>query len=132
VPSLLGGHIEASGTGSGVLSLIAEGRLRALNVWARERVAKIPDVPTLVELGHPNMVVTSPYGLVGPQGMDPGVVRALHDGFRIAAHDPTHIATLARLDQPLEYLNSADYAAFIQRTTNEEEARVRRLGLAGG
>ena len=69
---------------------------------------------------------------MGPQGMDPGVVRALHDGFRIAAHDPTHIATLARLDQPLEYLNSADYAAFIQRTTNEEEARVRRLGLAGG
>jgi tripartite-type tricarboxylate transporter receptor subunit TctC len=132
VPSLLGGHIEASGTGSGVLSLIAEGRLRALNVWARERVAKIPNVPTLVELGHPNMVVTSPYGLVGPQGMDPGVVRALHDGFRIAAHDPAHIATLARLDQPLEYLNTADYAAFIQRTTNEEEARVRRLGLAGG
>ncbi len=131
VPALIGGHIEASGTGSGVLQLIAEGRLRALNVWSRERSPKIPTVPTLRELGH-DMVVTSPYGLVGPLGMEPAVVARLHEGFRIALHDPAHIATLERLDQPLEYLNSAEYGAFIQRTANEEEARVRRLGLSGG
>lgn len=132
VPALLGGHIEASGTGSGTLQLIAEGRLRALNVWSRNRSPKLPEVPTLGELGYQNMVVTSPYGVVGPLGMEPAIVRALHDGFRVAAHDPAHIATLARLDQPLEYLNSEDYAAFILRTADEEEARVRRLGLATG
>ncbi len=132
VPALLGGHIEASGTGSGTLQLIAEERLRALNVWSRNRSPKLPEVPTLGELGYRDMVVTSPYGVVGPLGMEPAIVRALHDGFRVAAHDPAHIATLARLDQPLEYLNSEDYAAFILRTADEEEARVRRLGLATG
>lgn len=131
VPALLGGHIEASATGSGVLPLIQEGRLRALNVWARERSRKIPDVPTLVELGYRDMVVTSPYGIVGPQGMDPAVVRALHDGFRVALNDPQHLAALDRLDMPLEYLNSEDYGRFMQRTINEEEARVNRLGLRG-
>jgi tripartite-type tricarboxylate transporter receptor subunit TctC len=131
VPALLGGHIEASATGSGVLPLITEGRLRALNVWSRERSRKIPDVPTLVELGYRDMVVTSPYGIVGPQGMDPAVVRALHDGFRTALHDPLHLAALDRLDMPLEYLNSEDYGRFMQRTINEEEARVNRLGLRG-
>jgi len=132
VPALLGGHIEASGTGSGTLPLIAEGRLRALNVWVRARSPKLPEVPTLLELGYPDLVVTSPYGVVGPLGMEPAVVRALHDGFRVAAHDPAHVATLARLDQPLEYLNPDDYGAFIQRSCDEEEARVRRLGLATG
>ncbi|MFN3449247.1 MAG: Bug family tripartite tricarboxylate transporter substrate binding protein [Roseococcus sp.] len=131
VPAMLGGHIEASATGSGVLPLVLEGRLRALNVWSRERSRKLPEVPTLVELGYRDMVVTSPYGLVGPQGMDPAVVRALHDGFRTALHDPQHLAALDRLDMPLEYLNTEDYAAFMQRTINEEEARVNRLGLRG-
>jgi tripartite-type tricarboxylate transporter receptor subunit TctC len=37
-------------------------------------------VPTLVELGYQGMVVTSPYGLCGPRGMDPAVVKTLHDG----------------------------------------------------
>jgi tripartite-type tricarboxylate transporter receptor subunit TctC len=131
VPAMLGGHIEASATGSGVLPLIAEGRLRALNVWARERSRKLPDVPTLVELGYRDMVVTSPYGIVGPQGMEPAIVRALHDGFRTALNDPQHLAALDRLDMPLEYLNSEDYGRFIQRTIQEEEARVNRLGLRG-
>ena len=110
----------------------AEGRLRALNVWVRTRSPKLPEVPTLIELGYHDMVVTSPYGVVGPLGMEPAVIRALHDGFRIAANDPAHMATLARLDQPLEYLGPEDYGAFIQRTCDEEEARVRRLGLATG
>lgn len=129
VPALLGGHIEASGTGSGVLQLLADGRLRALNVWSRNRSAKLPNVPTLLELGYQDMVVTSPYGLVGPLGMDPEIVRRLHDGFRVALHDPAHVAVLERLDMPLEYLNSADYGRFILRTADVEEARVRRLGL---
>ena len=129
VPALIGGHIEASATGSGTLQLLADGRLRALNVWSRNRSPKLPAVPTLLELGYQDMVVTSPYGLVGPQGMDAEIVRRLHDGFRVALHDPAHVATLERLDQPLEYLNSVDYGRFIQATISQEEARVSRLGL---
>ncbi len=128
-PNILGGHIEAAATGSGPITLINQGRMRALNVWPRSRSSKLPNVPTLLELGYENMVVTSPYGLVGPKGMNPEIVHRLHEGFRTALHDPAHLATLERLDMPLEYLNSADYAAFMARTTDEEEARVTRMGL---
>jgi tripartite-type tricarboxylate transporter receptor subunit TctC len=128
-PALLGGHIEVASTGSGVGELVTQGQLRFLNFWTRERVKRFPTVPTLLELGYQGMVVTSPYGLVGPAGMEPGLVAILHEGFRKAQFDPAHLATLDRLDQPNEYLNTADYAAFMQRTINEEEARVKRLGL---
>lgn len=131
-PNILGGHIEAAATGSGPLQLIADGRFRALNVWPRQRSRKLPDVPTLIELGYDGMSVTSPYGLVGPRGMDPDIVRRLHDGFRQALNHPDHLALLERLDMPLEYLNSEDYAAFMARTIDEEEARVTRLGLRTG
>jgi tripartite-type tricarboxylate transporter receptor subunit TctC len=129
-PALMGGHIECASTGSGSGELVLQGRLRFLNFWTRERVKRFPTIPTLQELGYQGMVVTSPYGLVGPAGMEPGLVAALHDGFKRAVFDPAHLATLDRLDQPNEYLNSADYGAFMQRTINEEEARVKRLGLA--
>ncbi len=131
-PQLLGGHIEAQAAGSGIGQLVDEGRLRMLNVWVRERSPRWPTVPTLIELGYENMVVTSPYGLAAPAGLDPAVTRALHDGFKAALYDPAHLATLRRLDQPVEYLSSEDYARNMLETYEAERQRVERLGLRTG
>ncbi|MBK1661298.1 Bug family tripartite tricarboxylate transporter substrate binding protein [Paracraurococcus ruber] len=131
-PALLGGHIEAQAAGTGGAQLVLDGRLRYLNFWTRTRLAKFPEVPTLLELGYQGMVVTSPYGLVAPAGLDRDVLAALHDGFRRALHDPSHLAVLERLDQPLEYLDSADYARVMAETIDMEEKRVERLGLRAG
>lgn len=120
VPQLLGGHIEAGATGSGVGQLVDEGKLRFLNVWSRERSPRWPSVPTLLELGYQGMVVTSPYGLVGPPGLPADILRTLHDGFRAALNDPAHVATLRRLDMPLEYLDSAAYGRFMLETFEQE------------
>jgi tripartite-type tricarboxylate transporter receptor subunit TctC len=130
--ALLGGHIEAQAAGTGAAPLVADGKLRYLNVWTRDRVARFPEVPTLLELGYQGMVVTSPYGLVAPAGLDPAILTVLHEGFRRALHDPAHLAVLARLDQPVEYLDSADYARTMATTIDVEEQRVIRLGLRGG
>jgi tripartite-type tricarboxylate transporter receptor subunit TctC len=132
VPAILGGHIEAAAGGTGPGPLVDEGKLRFLNVWTRERVRKWPEVPTLIELGYRDMVVTSPYGLVAPARLDPAIVAALHEGFRKAVHDPAHLAALERLDQPLEYLGPAEYARFMLETIDVEEKRVNRLGLRTG
>lgn len=132
IPQLLGGHIEALAAGSGAGKLVDEGKLRFLNIWSRERSPRFPDVPTLIELGYRDMVVTSPYGLCGPAGMDPAIVRTLHDGFKAALYDPSHLEVLKRLDQPIEYLNSEDYARFMAETIEMERKRVERLGLRTG
>jgi tripartite-type tricarboxylate transporter receptor subunit TctC len=131
-PAVLGGHIEASSGGTGSGELVNEGKLRFLNFWTRERVKRWPSVPTLLELGYDGMVVTSPYGLVAPAGLDPAILAVLHEGFRKALFDPQHLATLDRLDQPVEYLNSADYAKNMLETIAMEERRVERLGLRQG
>ncbi|MCB4820964.1 tripartite tricarboxylate transporter substrate binding protein [Roseicella aerolata] len=132
VPAVLGGHIEATAGGTGSSQLVTEGKLRYLNFWTRQRVPRFPDVPTLLELGYQGMVITSPYGLVAPAGLDAEILGALHEGFRRALHDPTHLAVLERLDQPVEYLNSADYARNMAETIDFEEKRVERLGLRTG
>ena len=132
VPALIGGHIEGGAGGSGVGQLVDDGKLRMLNVWSRERSPRWPNVPTLNDLGYTGMAVTSPYGLVAPAGLDPAIRRALHDGFKAALHDPSHIATLRRLDQPLEYLDSEAYARNMLEVYEQERRRVERLGLRTG
>ena len=126
--ALLGGQIDAVGDSSGWSQLMQDGKLRRLVIWTEERAKRFPDVPTLREVGI-DIVSASPYGIAGPKGMDPGVVRVLHDAFKEALHDPSHAAVLDRYDMPIMYKNSADYTAFAKEQAAVEAAMVRKLGL---
>jgi len=128
IQAVLNGSTQANADSTGWAPLVDEGRLRLLVTWGAERAKRFPNVPTLRETGT-DIVAASPYGLAGPKGIDPGVVRVLHDGFKAALHDPAHAAVLDRYDMPLLYMNTEDYAASVRRTMEEEGAVIRRLGL---
>ena len=85
--ALLGGQIDAAADSSGWAQLVQDGKLRLLVTWGEERAKRFPEVPTLRETGI-DIVSASPYGIAGPKGMDPGVVRVLHDAFKEALYDP--------------------------------------------
>jgi len=53
------------------------GRLKALAVTSGERIAFMPDVPTMAESGFPGFEMLSWYGLWGPPGMPKDVVDRL-------------------------------------------------------
>ena len=112
--AVLGGHLMAASDSTGFAPQVEAGKLRVLNTWGDKRLEKFPDAPTLKELGY-DMVVTSPYGLSGPKGMDPGVVKALHDACKEALFDPANAAVRAQFDMPLEYHGTEDYRAFVAR-----------------
>ena len=120
--ALLAGDIHFSAETSAWAEMALDGRVRPLALWMRERAARFPAVPTLTELGFP-IDGESSYGIAGPRGMDPGVAAILHDAFRDALHDPTHLAAIARFDMPLRYLDSAAYRAHVA-AENEAERRL--------
>jgi tripartite-type tricarboxylate transporter receptor subunit TctC len=124
----LSGTIDATADSTGWAPLVEAGQLRLLVVWNAARTKRFPDVPTLRETGT-DIVSASPYGFAGPKGMDPGVVKILHDAFKAALEDPAHLVVLERYDMEPAYLNSADYAAFAERQWREEGEMIRRLGL---
>jgi tripartite-type tricarboxylate transporter receptor subunit TctC len=86
-------------------------------------------VPTLKELGF-GIVATSPYGLAGPRGLPSAVVQTLHQAFKNAMYDPTHVNELAKYDQELTYLGSEDYSLAMREAYQAERRTVERLGLA--
>jgi tripartite-type tricarboxylate transporter receptor subunit TctC len=53
-------------TGSNVVRHIREGRLVALAVMSKQRLAILPDVPTFTELGEPALDVSAWFGLLVP------------------------------------------------------------------
>ena len=77
-----------------------------------------------------NVVSTSPYGIVGPKGMDPAVVKKLHDAFKAAIEDPKHMEVLAQLNQEPWYRSGDDYRKWAVDTFAKEKSLIERLGLA--
>lgn len=126
--ALHSGQIDCVGDGSGWAPGVESGDFRLLNVWTEERSPRFPQAPTLKELGM-NMAFTAPFGVSGPKGMDPGIVRVLHDAFHKALMDPAHLEIMRRYDLPMGYMNTADYTAFIRAEAQKERELVNRLGL---
>ena len=76
------------------------------------------------------MVVTSPYGIVGPKGMAPEIVDILHRAFRKAYEDEASQAIIDRWEMPREYLGPAEYLAFAKERVEYEKRMVARMKLS--
>ncbi len=126
--ALLGKHVEAAASGAGLGSLVDAGNVRMLVMWTPERSARFPGVPTLVEEGQ-KIISTSPYGLAGPKGMDPRIMKILHDAFKKGMEEPMHLKVLEELSQPNIYKNSEDYRAFAMQLIAEQQELIQKLGL---
>ena len=127
--AVLGGHVMAQSDASGWDKLVESGQLRLLVTFGDKRTKRWPTVPTAQELGY-NVVSTSPYGLVGPKGMDPAVVKSLHDAFRKAMDEPRHIELLDQLNQDAWYRSGDEYANWARDTFAKDKGLIERLGLA--
>jgi tripartite-type tricarboxylate transporter receptor subunit TctC len=79
VSDLIAGQVDCTFTGSpAVLPHVKNGRLRALAVSSPQRLAALPDVPTVAESGFPGFEADQWYGLVAPAGTPPALVGRLN------------------------------------------------------
>jgi tripartite-type tricarboxylate transporter receptor subunit TctC len=82
----------------------------------------------LIEPATVDIVVTAPYGLAGPKGMAPKVVKIQHDAFRKGMADPAFTATLARLNEDMFYLGTAAYRDFVLERIVDWKKMIQELG----
>jgi tripartite-type tricarboxylate transporter receptor subunit TctC len=127
--AVLGGHVMAGSDATGWDKYIDGGQMRLLATFGEKRTKRWPNVPTAKDLGY-NVVGNSPYGFVGPKGMDPAVMKILHDAFKKAMDDPKHLEVLDQLNQDLWYRSGEDYAKWARETFAKDKALIERLGLS--
>src|SRR5215467_7654236 len=79
VVGMLGGETQVMFvTLSSAISLIQAGRLRALALSTTKRIDALPQVPTMIEAGYPDMVSSSWQGMFVPAGTPRPIVEKLH------------------------------------------------------
>jgi tripartite-type tricarboxylate transporter receptor subunit TctC len=126
--ALLGGHVDAVADATGWAPLVNARQLRLLVLWTATRSKNWPDAPTLREAGI-DMVSNSPFGIAGPKGMDPAVVKIIHDAFKKGAEDPAYLEATAKLDQEPAYMSSDDYRRYAAAQLVEQKKLIEDLGL---
>lgn len=83
IADLLGGQVNAMiDTVPAAQSQIKAGKLRALATTTKERVASLPDVPTVGEAGFPGMLVSSMFGISAPAGTPEAVIQKLNSALK--------------------------------------------------
>ncbi len=127
--AIAAGQIMAGVNSTGFAPWVDKGQMRLLATFSAARNPRWPDAPTMRELGHPQAVYTSPWGLAAPAGTPPAVIQKLHDVFQKAMFSARHTEALARYDQSLDYLNTRDYRQAVLATVEREKKLLARMNL---
>jgi tripartite-type tricarboxylate transporter receptor subunit TctC len=128
VLAVLAGQVDAVSTGpSSVVQQIRAGKLRALAHWGEGRLASLPDVPSLKELGVP-IVYSQWSGLFVPAGTPDAVVQKLRMAAKAAAEDSRARQALASAGSSFQFMDTPEFERFVQTDARNMVALVRRIG----
>jgi tripartite-type tricarboxylate transporter receptor subunit TctC len=124
--------VSAGAVDAMITTLVEAGRnerFRLLAVTAATRVEGWPDVPTFVELGHPELVASTWFGLSGPAGLPAPVVERLNAEVLAALASPEVAPRLVETGATPRRMSSAEYTGFIAAEIRRWAAVVQAAGI---
>jgi len=124
--ALRGGLIDLMAESPLWLADVMAGHCRLLATWNEQRLARFPMVPTMAELGHPQ-VFEALVGLGGPAGMAPAVLSRLREVFQPVIQGASFQAECERLLAMVRYLDGEAFRAYALANLHDERETLRRL-----
>ena len=113
---LLAGRLQAAAVGApAILQFIKAGKLRCIATGSAQRIAALPDVPTVAEQGWPGFEMTQWYGLLAPATLPAAAADKLAVASARAVREP---AALERLNGDAAIAvgsTPAEFSAFIAK-----------------
>lgn len=130
LPALMGGQIDALFGDTPILTpQINAGKVVALAVTATKRQPSIPNVPTMAELGQPNVVAASWFGFVVSSKTPKPVVKRLQDAMSAAQKDPVYLAKLAKGGASFGEAGPAAYGDLIKSDAVKWRTVIKEAGI---
>jgi tripartite-type tricarboxylate transporter receptor subunit TctC len=113
-----------------VLTQWRAGKVRLLGVTTKQRVAAIPEIPTIDEAGVPGYESYTWFALFGPKGLDPAITEKINAAVKKALDDPALVKRLTDLGNTPHW----EPAAQFRQTVKENRARwaevVKQVGAS--
>jgi tripartite-type tricarboxylate transporter receptor subunit TctC len=125
-----GGQFElfTANPSPGVNAMLQQGRFRLLAVAAPKRLAALPAIPTLTELGYPDSNYTSHFGFFAPAKTPGTALKRLHAEINAALALQEVVERLTKLDNVVAASSAAEFAQVVRR---EYEANAKVVARAG-
>jgi tripartite-type tricarboxylate transporter receptor subunit TctC len=128
--AVLGGEADMLFANTGVfISHIKAGKLRPMAVAAKERLAVLPDLPTFGEVGFPEVLSGSFYGLLAPAGTARPIIEKLHAELARIIRSPESVARLAEVGAFPVASPPAEFAEYLRREVATWGKIVRENGI---
>ncbi len=129
--AVLTGDVDFNcGNLTSLIGNIQGGRMRALLTTTPERWKDIPDVPTVRELGYPQLeAIIGWSALYGPPGMTADQIAFWRDALAKVAKDPAWIAGTARIGGMPSIMSPADTRRFVANQFELYDRIGRELGI---
>jgi tripartite-type tricarboxylate transporter receptor subunit TctC len=128
IVGLLGGQVDAIATGPAtIVQHVKAGKARVLASWGDARLASLPDVQTLRELGVP-IDYAQWSGMFVPAGTPDAVVVRLRAAARAAAADPKFVQVLGSAGSPVQWLDAPDFQRYVDADAAKMADVVKRVG----
>jgi tripartite-type tricarboxylate transporter receptor subunit TctC len=126
--ALLGAQVDALASGpSAAIGQLKAGKVRALAVWGDKRLASLPDVPSMKELGY-DAVFYIWSGLFAPAATPQPVMTALRDAAKRTVEDSEFKEAMNKVETPIAYLDAPDFKTFLDRDAARLRIAVERIG----
>ena len=108
---------------------VKAGTVRGMAIVAKQRARSLPDLPTLAEQGYAGFDAAPFYGVLGPAGMDPAIVRRLNETLASVLRNPALRAQLE--EQGFDVVGGTPdaYGKLIQDEIARWSAVVTRAGI---
>jgi tripartite-type tricarboxylate transporter receptor subunit TctC len=122
-----GGALESM-----ITTLVEAGRnerFRLLAVTADARVPGWPDLPTFKELGHPDLVASTWFGLSAAANTPPAIVNRLNAEVLAALATPDITAKLIETGATPRRMTAPEYSAFVAAEVQRWSAVVQAAGI---
>lgn len=130
VIALLGGEVDlVINDLSVILQHVKSGKGRALAVSNPKRLAPLPDVPTFAELGYPEIVASTWFGVAVPVKTPPAVIKRLTDAHRAVVSRADYKERLDKLAMEPLILTPQQTQAFLKREIDKWQKVVDEAGI---
>jgi tripartite-type tricarboxylate transporter receptor subunit TctC len=131
VTSVMAGETEImSVTAPSVASLIKAGKLKALAMTSTRRIAALPDVPTMIELGYPSVVYSQWFGIFAPLATPKPIIAKLYDAAVAAVKKPGMAQRFENAGTDIVVNKSpAEFATFLANENTRWAKIVKDSGL---
>ena len=126
-----GGQFElfTANPSSGVNAMLQQGKFRILAVAAPKRLAALPAIPTLTELGYPDSNYTSHFGFFAPAKAPEAALKRLHAEINAVLAQPDVADRLVKLDNVVAPSTAAEFAQVIRREYEQNAKVVAKAGI---